>query len=190
MNKWLFLAAAFGGLLGCSDQDLSDEDMPEVQAQQTAADGGASPTPSKPSTSIDGSAAIAPTTDSSALDKPGSIGAACMADGDCTTAGTRCVKTVEIPFGGLSIQFPNGYCSKSCTAADQCGAGVGCPLSQAAAFLPDISQCLKVCKAASDCRQGYSCTTLPAFPGFGGAAPAAPAGPAATHCLPPLPFPG
>jgi hypothetical protein len=180
MNKWLFLAAAFGGLLACSDQDLGEEESPDLMAQQTAAaDAGAAPV--TPATGLDGSVAITPTADGGAAPAPsGDIGSACVGDTDCAT-GTKCVKQVNIPIGGASIVFPNGYCSKNCTADAQCATGTACPLAGAAAFLPDISQCLKVCKASSECRQGYSCTSLPPLP-FGGSA-----GPAATHCLPPLP---
>ena len=184
MNKWLFLTAAFCGLLGCSDQDMSEEDSPDFQAQQASLDAGTSAT--APATSVDGSIATTPTTDGGAsASVSGELGSACVADGDCKAVGTRCIKQVAIPFGGITIELPGGLCTKNCTADAQCGAGHGCPLSGAAAFLPDIAQCLKVCKSPSDCRQGYNCATPPAFPGFGGAAPAA--GPAVTHCLPPTP---
>lgn len=169
MSKWLLLTAALCGLVACSDQDFSEDEAQEFQAQQTSLDGGTvmvTPT-------ADGGAASAAT---------GELGSACAADTDCKATGTRCVKQVSIPFGGFTIQLPGGLCTKSCATADQCGAGFGCPLAAAAAFVPDIAQCLKMCKTASDCRQGYNCAAPPALP-FGGA----PAGPAVTHCMPPTP---
>jgi hypothetical protein len=174
MKRWFILLAIAGGMVGCADESLGDDEGTETLQQ-----------------AIDG-AVVTPTTgvDAGTSSPATSIGGACMADSDCAAPAIKCQKLVEIPFGGLSIAFAGGYCTKPCTADAECGAGAACPLSQAAAFLPEISSCLKQCTQPTDCREGYSCGALPAFPGFGGAAPAAPAGPAAKHCLPPRPFPG
>jgi len=178
MNRWLILLAISGGLIGCADQDMVDDESSDTLAQAAAIDGGAVSTPAASgATSVDGGTSASTT----------SVGLPCKVDSDCAAPATKCNLQVNIPFGGLSINFAGGYCTKPCTADAECGAGAACPLSGAASLLPDISTCLKQCTAATDCRDGYNCSTLPAFPG---AAPATPGAPAAKHCLPPLPFPG
>jgi hypothetical protein len=183
MNRWLFLLAISGGLIGCADQDMLDDESDDSLAQTVALDGSVV-TPS----SMD-AGALTPA-DAGARDGGDSgvstvIGQPCVADSDCASPATKCNLQVSIPFGGLNINFAGGYCTKPCTASAECGAGAACPLSGAASFLPDISVCLKQCTAASDCREGYNCQTLPSFPGGGSSGAAA-----GKHCLPPLPFPG
>lgn len=194
MNRWLFLLAISGGLVGCADQDMTDDEQSsDTLAQTGAIDGSVNVT----SWSRDAGASSAADAGSSSSADGGAsssasttIGQACLTDSDCSGAATKCNLQVSIPFGGLSINFAGGYCTKGCTANAECGAGAACPLSGAAAFLPDLSVCLKQCTEASDCRQGYNCSALPAFPGLGGGAPAAAGAAPAKHCLPPLPFPG
>lgn len=112
-----------------------------------------------------------------------SIGIACLADSDCAAPATKCVKSVSVPLAG-DIVLPGGHCTLPCATDAECGAGASCPLAMAAAFLPEVAQCLKQCTSNADCREGYTCGSL-SFGGFGGAPPPA-AGTPATSCLPPL----
>lgn len=163
MSKWLLLLTAFGSIVACGDQDLSDDSFSEPQAQVAApADGGVT------------SAAVT-----------GEIGAACTSNADCTVTGTTCLKDLSLSF--LTISFPGGHCTKACKADAECGTGSACPLVSLQTFLPGISQCLKQCKVASDCREGYRCaaSSFGGIPGLGTGKPTGTA--AATYCLPPMP---
>ena len=166
MTKWLILSVSFG-LVACGSEALED-DAPEALAQ-VALDAS---TPTPPA----GDAGIGKA-------RAGSIGAPCLADTECTFAGTKCVKEIALPFGD-PISLPSGFCSKPCAADAECGADAACPLAGAAAFLPGLSQCLNPCKVASDCREGYRCGAS-SLPSFGGAPATGSA--AATYCLPPSP---
>ena len=109
----------------------------------------------------------------------GDVGASCEADGDCGD-GAKCLTTVMLPFGNITLTYPGGYCTKACSADDACGDGASCALAAAAAFAADLSNCMQNCETADDCRDGYSCGTVPSL---GGMAPASPQ----KTCLPPAP---
>jgi len=175
MNKWFTLIALAGGLIGCGDADIADE-SPEalLQVAGGTVDGGSAT--ATPATSADGSTAIA----------TGAVGSSCNAPSDCTFPKATCTKTVSIAFAGVNINYPGGYCTKSCRADTDCAAGSSCPMAAAALLLPELSSCLKLCTVPSDCREGYTCQVVPSLPGFG--SPAA-AGAPKKHCLPPLPTP-
>ena len=167
MIRWFMLLAVAGSVWGCANED--DVDMESPDALQQVAD----------------AAVIAPSADGGVATD---IGSACMADTDCKTPSAKCQKSIAVPFVGLSINYPGGYCTLQCKADAACGAGAGCPMSGSALLMPALSTCLKRCEAPADCRAGYSCAEVPALtlPGFGTATPK-PAGPAPKHCLPPLP---
>ncbi|MET0343103.1 MAG: hypothetical protein ABW252_18995 [Polyangiales bacterium] len=155
-------------LLACASDDSPSDDAPDLLAQ-----------------ALDASTAT-PTSDAGSASTL-EIGKACLVDSDCKGAATKCQKEVSVPFAGLSINYPGGYCTTPCKADAVCGTGAACPMASIAALLPALSSCLQRCEAATDCRQGYDCAEVPALalPGFGGAAPTS--GPAPKHCLPPLP---
>lgn len=87
------------------------------------------------------------------VDGPGSIGSACTNRDSCEGEGTPdCVTTFSV---GVSVTFPRGYCTESCTSAAQCPTGSSCfALAQS---------CLKTCTSDSECRMadGYSCAAPP-----------------------------
>ena len=108
------------------------------------------------------------------------IGAGCRSDGDCGD-GAKCLTEVMLPFGGVRLTYPGGYCTRSCSSDAVCGDGASCPLAAAGAAAADFSNCMQNCASAGDCRDGYSCGSVPSL---GGAAPANPQ----KICLPPSPF--
>jgi hypothetical protein len=169
MSRWYIILAVASSLAGCAGEQEADEGALETLPQI-----------------IDAGTSV-PTSDAGDASVATEIGQACVADGDCKAAGAKCQKSVSVPFVGLSINYPGGYCTFQCKADAACGAGAGCPMSGSAILMPALSTCLKRCEIASDCREGYSCAAVPALtlPGLG-AAPA-PTGPAPKHCLPPLP---
>ncbi|MET0339877.1 MAG: hypothetical protein ABW252_02705 [Polyangiales bacterium] len=170
MQKTLFVALAFG-LMACGAEVASDDEAAETLAQTAAIDSGAT----APTAAADGGIGQA---------KAGAVGAACLADADCTVTGTKCVKDIAVPFSD-PIKMPGGYCSKACAADAECAAsGSACPLAIAASFLPGVSLCMNPCKVASDCREGYRCGAS-SFGSFTGQTATGSA--AATYCLPPSP---
>ncbi len=97
----------------------------------------------------------------------GIVGDACSSAAQCAAvpgSGRTCVTTL---FG--MIEFPNGYCSATCTSSSDCGASGSC-----VSLYGYGSYCLRSCTTSSQCRtwDGYSCSTLPSTPGM--------------YCLPPI----
>lgn len=170
MKRWILLLAIASGSLGCASDSGTEDDLVEPLAQVLDA------------------AVVVPTNDAGAAVTT-DVGKACLVDSDCKAPTAKCQKAVSVPFAGISINYPGGYCTTACRSDAVCGAGAGCPMASVAVLLPALSSCLKRCEVAADCRDGYSCAEVPALalPGFGGAAPAA-SGPAPKHCLPPLPL--
>jgi hypothetical protein len=76
---------------------------------------------------------------------PGDVGAACEAPTDCTATDAMCIPATD---------FPGGYCTIDCTAAD-------CPVGSVCMQVgPSTSYCLDECDPASatrQCRTGYGC---------------------------------
>lgn len=116
----------------------------------------------------------------SSSDSAAGVGASCAADRDCGD-GAKCLRQVMLPFGGVNLTYPGGYCTKACSSDHVCGNGASCPLASAGAAAAAFSNCMQNCESASDCRGGYSCGSVPSL---GGAAPANPR----KVCLPPSPF--
>lgn len=116
------------------------------------------------------------------VEPKGGIGASCAADDDCE-AGGKCLTEVALPFGGIQLTYPGGYCTKPCAEDAECGDEASCPLAAASAFAADLSTCMLRCETVDDCRDGYSCGTVPSF---GGMAPTS----TQKSCLPPSPLGG
>lgn len=86
---------------------------------------------------------------------PGSIGAECSSDVDCTDEGAFCLSDPGL--------LPNGYCSMTCLSGEGCPAGSTClQLSRTEAY------CFDDCDPDAEsrqCRSGYGCTRPgPSFP--------------------------
>lgn len=81
----------------------------------------------------------------------GAAGAACASDADCN--GGRCAATSP-----LGAPFPGNYCTGSCFADADCGAGGGCLLLSGGS---SAGQCFEGCASDADCaRAGYRCREL------------------------------
>jgi hypothetical protein len=124
----------------------------------------------------DGGASDAGASDASQLDagiegvRVDNVGGRCTSSTDCRGTGATCL--TSLGEGSLRFDLPDGYCTATCTAHAECGAGGGCPLGEIMrdpAFPVDItsivqvpSVCLDRCKAseASPCRTGYVCLSL------------------------------
>lgn len=71
------------------------------------------------------------------------VGARCTADNDCAK---RCF---------LGSDFPNGYCSQTCTADKDCPGGTACIMAT-----DKTGACMVTCKVPNDCNgfgAGYQC---------------------------------
>jgi hypothetical protein len=90
-------------------------------------------------------------------------GKECSTNEDCATG--ICLRVFAAGFGGENMEAPGGYCSTTCTANADCGAGGTC----SGAFAGAGGRCLKSCSAASDCREGYRCVNALGMPVAGGA---------------------
>ena len=90
----------------------------------------------------------------------GEIGGGCGSDADCG-AGLTCFTTFRADELMTTFTFPGGYCTKPCTADQQCGENGACPL---AAYVEQVgekySQCARNCSSDADCRSGYTCGML------------------------------
>ncbi len=88
----------------------------------------------------------------------GIVGDPCGIDGDCTsTVGTDPFCLDEVTTGDGTIEFPNGYCSASCTRdGDECGEGAVC---ERLGGYGSPRMCFKECTDDTDCRdsEGYVC---------------------------------
>lgn len=105
-------------------------------------------------------------------DRVTNAGAACTSANSCEGAanatGRTCLSQLTAPTGP-AISFPGGYCSASCQANIECGAGAECPVAESlkafpipnlGSFIP--SDCYKTCQTDADCRMGdkYRCSTI------------------------------
>jgi len=96
--------------------------------------------------------------------------------GDPCASATQCAcvpssaRQCVTSLGGY-ITFRGGYCSATCTAPADCGAGANC-----ADIYSGTKVCLKTCSSASQCRMAeqYQCTTIPS------------SSDTRTYCLPPM----
>ena len=167
MNRWLFLAAVAGCVLGgCAEErtasDLVGEEVEAMAQVATAA--------------------------------KGTLGTPCKVDADCQGgAAARCLTTVPV----IDLTFPGGMCTTQCKTDSQCGTAGKCPLGpmvdlakrlvpDAGALATEISNCLKTCTAQTDCRSGYECSPMPPNPLL----PAIAAKNPPKFCIPPMPDAG
>ncbi|MDB4971750.1 MAG: hypothetical protein JWN48_91 [Myxococcaceae bacterium] len=184
MKKLLILAALAGFGAGACGDDSGDK-------------------PSTPSTTSDAGSKDAAVARPQQIET-GKVGLACTtntAKADCGNGpGTTCVTTQGQ--GDMSLTFPGGYCSATCEATSECGAGAACPVADIIAKLPAAfagvvtpatltglglpSNCLQKCAAATECRSGYSCASLASA--AGSQVPATVSGflGTDTFCLPPI----
>jgi hypothetical protein len=94
---------------------------------------------------------------------PGSIGAPCLGNGDCTAGNTpSCWKNYILDDPG-NLPTPNGYCTSSCTTDADCGSTGSCQ-----AVLPGKNYCVRKCYVANTCRpaDGYACFILATHLGY------------------------
>lgn len=104
----------------------------------------------------------------------GIVGDPCGGDDDCTsTVGTDPYCLEEITTGGGTLEFPNGYCTASCTRdGGECGSGAVCERMGGGG---SPRRCFKECTDDADCREteGYICNEFwsgnsGCIPDFGG----------------------
>ncbi len=155
----LVLCAACGGLFGSPDSGVDAGQR--VGDFVLLEDGGLLYSPLDAGVGADGGSG-----GSGGSGTDGKIGSACQRDADCTELrDANCLKMVA----GLGtippLNFPNGMCSRPCTADDAgCGAGscvsdpatgtlFGQPVTRSAMF------CGRSCMRDTECRQaeGYRC---------------------------------
>jgi hypothetical protein len=206
MQKWLFSLVLGVGLSGCATEELARDQAPSTSPNdENDDDDGDDDTSARDAGKRDAgkmdagkakidagkkmdAAVIVCGEDGGTITPPpgkpdpsgGAIGDGCESDDDCSGDGVKCLTNVMLPFGGITVTYPGGYCTKACAADDECDDGASCPLAAAASFAEGISNCMKRCDSADECRDGYSCGTVPSL---GGAAPADPQ----KSCLPPRP---
>jgi hypothetical protein len=89
---------------------------------------------------------------------PGSVGAPCKNDRDCTTANTSSTCITEELVGGL-LSLPGGTCGSLCDLAPgglSCEAGSTCITIPT---FPPVFICMRQCMTDADCRaaEGYKC---------------------------------
>jgi hypothetical protein len=131
----------------CGDDAGSDHD-----SNTGRRDGGAGrESDDKGASGAGGAAPIKPLPDQTA-------GKECATDKDCATG--TCLLVFEGSFGSGTMEAPGGYCSTSCMANSDCGAGGTC----SGAFAGAPGRCLKSCSGASDCRDGYRCVNALGMP--------------------------
>jgi hypothetical protein len=104
-------------------------------------------------------------------------GEPCTTAAECTGPGAICMTELSITTPlPMTIPFPGGYCSSTCSASDpdSCGPGAWC-LDASAYGGP--TGCVKSCADSSECREsdGYTCSNFMIFP--------------QNFCAPPLPGP-
>ncbi len=101
----------------------------------------------------------------------GALGDPCVADSDCinvpttTGGGTPICKKTTLPGGAT---YTGGYCTRRCTADQQCGITGFCSNSTLIIPRGEIDNiCLKECAAVTDCRAtGYSCYQVSPDPNY------------------------
>jgi hypothetical protein len=98
------------------------------------------------------------TTEDAPEDSTGSgiVGDACGDADECggiPAEDIRCLDELLVG-SGITITFPEGYCSAACGSDEDCGEGASCER-----FGSDINYCLDECRRDSDCREddGYEC---------------------------------
>lgn len=76
------------------------------------------------------------------------IGDGCKKDNDCSNTGGTCTNSVSV---GVTITFPNGYCTQRCSSTSPCPTGSSCVMF--------VNTCLRTCTADTECRvsDGYKC---------------------------------
>ena len=79
---------------------------------------------------------------------PGTVGAACQADGDCTQAGASCI----LP--DTNQLWSGGYCTVKNCPTTQCPDGSYCQEGHTAL---GATTCLFECTSDDDCRSSYKC---------------------------------
>jgi hypothetical protein len=140
-SKVAFTASCFLlAAVGCSESHQNEEDTGIILPDSGPVDGGqdAGPNP------------------------PGSIGAECSSEVDCTGEGAICLSDAQL--------LPNGYCTQDCLGGGECPAGSTClQLSRTEAY------CFDECNPdaeSRECRSGYGCSrpgpSLPASVCIGG----------------------
>jgi hypothetical protein len=80
--------------------------------------------------------------------QPRAIGDPCTSDAQC---GSKRVCLDHVGFGPARIDFPSGYCSKSCDSDNQCPGDSSCQR-----LLLGVYYCTAECPPAQ-CRQSYRC---------------------------------
>jgi hypothetical protein len=97
---------------------------------------------------------------------PTNAGKPCKRNADCGDGGLCATRTVWQPMEPEE-NAPNGYCTKICTTAAECGLGADC-VADLRAFVGDDDMegigggtaaglCMDRCTRASECRDGYLC---------------------------------
>lgn len=94
------------------------------------------------------------------------VGTLCSADEGCTGPGARCMQV-----SSTGTRYPDGYCTASCEASEECGPGALCPVGDALSRDPQFEArqtwphtCYRRCSvdgsAFGGCRSGYVCRSL------------------------------
>lgn len=145
----------------CSDNNVQ---LPEggIPGQDGGAGGGMM-LPPQPSTCL-------PVPETVDLDD-GVVGKACAADADCA-GGTCTMMIMQGGFGGMggmTVEFPGGYCGGKCLEDEQCGTGGVCIGAFSGFGIMNPGECYQGCEEQTDCtRDGYTCAAQGGFMGMGG----------------------
>lgn len=94
------------------------------------------------------------------------VGTACSADAGCQGPGARCMNV-----SSTGTRYPDGYCTASCAASEECGPGALCPVGDAVTLDPQFEArstwprtCYRRCSVDGamfgGCRSGYVCRSL------------------------------
>ena len=86
------------------------------------------------------------------------VGKACLAPVGAVDLCHFCTQGSNCSTGDCVTDGQHNWCTRSCTAAEQCGAGYSCVTSNVGMVCAPTSPCNKQCTTASQCAVGYACT--------------------------------